>query len=269
MKILLLSDLHLEFAKFEPDPWAVAAADVIVLAGDIAEGLRGTRWGAKAFPPTKPIVYVAGNHEFYGHDLTLMRDLLRQDCRGSNIHFLDNSETVINGIRFLGSTFWTDFKLLENAEEGQLDQARAMVAGQKGLVDYQAILNAGRFVSPHDILREHEASRKWLAERLAAPFAGPTVVVTHHAPSALSGDPKYRGDELSPCFASELPDDFFGKARLWLHGHMHNSSAYELGGTMVACHPRGYPRSRVRGPRAGFENPEFEPAGKLIELEVS
>lgn len=269
MKILLLSDLHLEFAKYKPDPEAVRQADVVVLAGDIGEGLRGTRWAAKAFPPTKPIIYVAGNHEFYGHDLTLLRDMLRRDCKGSNIHFLDNSEAVIEGVRFLGSTFWTDFRLLESDPDDPLGQDQAMVAAQSGLTDYQAILLAGRFIKPRDVLHEHELSRRWLAERLAEPFPGPTVVVTHPSPSGLSGDPRYRGDELSPCFASELPDEFFGRAALWLHGHMHNSSAYELGGTMVACHPRGYPRSRVLGPRAGFENPEFEPAGKLIELEVS
>lgn len=265
IKILLLSDLHLEFAKFEPKAETVAASDVIVLAGDIAEGLRGTRWAAKAFPPTKPVVYVAGNHEFYGHDWGLMRDLLRQDCAGSNIHLLDNGQVVIDGVRFLGSTLWTDFDLLTRKKEGRLTRAQAMAAAKWGLNDYQFVLHAGKLMEPEDTRQDHEASRRWLAERLAEPHDGPTVVVTHHAPSELSGHPKYRGDELSPCFASEMPDEFFGKAALWVHGHMHNSSDYELGGTRVVCNPRGYPRSRVLGPEVGFENPDFSPT-RLLEV---
>ena len=145
-----------------------------------------------------------------------------------------------------------------------LGKAKAMEVARRGLNDFQVILNAGKLFTPEDSRQEHRASRRWLAERLAEPFDGPTVVVTHHAPSGLSGDPKYKGDELSPCFASELPDEFFGKAALWLHGHMHNSSNYELAGTRIVCNPRGYPRSRVL-PNMGFENADFEPA-KIVEV---
>lgn len=66
MKIHVLSDLHIEFAPFVPDPAAVEAADVIVLAGDISTGTQAIPWARKTFA-AKPVIYIAGNHEFYRH----------------------------------------------------------------------------------------------------------------------------------------------------------------------------------------------------------
>ena len=63
LKLLVLSDLHLEFAPFMPAPAAVDAADVVVLAGDICNGTKAIPWARQAFG-SKPVVYVAGNHEF-------------------------------------------------------------------------------------------------------------------------------------------------------------------------------------------------------------
>ena len=76
MKIQLLSDLHNEFLRsgkqhadkkwqgFIPD----SDADIIILAGDIDTGTQGLEWAiAESERLAKDIIYVAGNHEFYGH----------------------------------------------------------------------------------------------------------------------------------------------------------------------------------------------------------
>lgn len=71
MKILVLSDLHLEFGKLAPvhkDRRIDEGVDVVVLAGDIAEGVQGILWARETFV-TKEIVYVAGNHEFYDNNV--------------------------------------------------------------------------------------------------------------------------------------------------------------------------------------------------------
>jgi hypothetical protein len=65
MKMRVLSDLHLEFQDWNPPD---VEADVIVLAGDIHSGSRGVEWARRQFPLT-PILYVPGNHEFYGRDV--------------------------------------------------------------------------------------------------------------------------------------------------------------------------------------------------------
>jgi len=110
MKLLVLSDLHLEFAPFVPEPAAVAAADVVVLAGDISPGTKAIAWARQAFPG-KPVVYVAGNHEFYRCDWDKLPGALREEAKKHDVHFLENEAVTIEGVRFVGATLWTDFAL--------------------------------------------------------------------------------------------------------------------------------------------------------------
>jgi Icc-related predicted phosphoesterase len=80
-----------------------------------------------------------------------------------------------------------------------------------------------------------------LPPMLAQPFAGKTVVVTHHAPSSKSVPPRYAHDLLTPAFASNLDVLMDGdRTALWIHGHMHDPFDYEICGTRVVCNPRGY-----------------------------
>ena len=65
MRIHLLSDLHNEFSPFTPE---VLETDVVILAGDIDVKTRGVDWAKRAF--SGPVLYVPGNHEFYGGHLT-------------------------------------------------------------------------------------------------------------------------------------------------------------------------------------------------------
>jgi Icc-related predicted phosphoesterase len=110
MKLHILSDLHTEFADFGPPE---TDADAVILAGDIGVGLEGLRWAARHFPD-RPIVYVPGNHEFYGHDIALTGSLKSEAPR--NISVLSDDRLVLDGVRFLGTTLWTDFKLHGEAD---------------------------------------------------------------------------------------------------------------------------------------------------------
>jgi hypothetical protein len=105
MKLHILSDLHTEFADFVPPE---TDADAVILAGDIGVGVEGVRWAAHYFP-VQPVIYVPGNHEFYGHDIGLTAEL--QAAAPDNIAVLIDDVLVLDGVRFLGSTLWTDFKL--------------------------------------------------------------------------------------------------------------------------------------------------------------
>lgn len=128
MKLHILSDIHTEFADFTPPE---TGADVIVLAGDIGVGLSSIQWAARTFPQV-PVIYVPGNHEYYGHDLTILDELVNQSA--SNIHVLNNAATTINGVRFLGSTLWTDFKF-NGESEAWFDRKRA----KRAIEDYSSI----------------------------------------------------------------------------------------------------------------------------------
>ncbi len=230
MKLHVLNDLHIEFAEFEPP---AVDADVIVLAGDIGVGVDGLRWAESHFPD-KPVIYVPGNHEFYHHDITLIDEL--KSSASHNIYVLNDDAVDIEGVRFLGSVLWTDFALF-----GEVDKYFSVQRARQGMNDFSLILNSGERFTPDDSIKLHEASRSWLAQMLAEPFIGKTVVVTHHAPSSRSVAQQFAEDLLTPAFASNL-EELMGSDRvtLWIHGHMHDPFDYEIFGTRVICNPRGY-----------------------------
>lgn len=241
MRLLIYSDLHNEFEPFEPDLHACSLADVVVLAGDIDSGSRGIEWAVElsAMANNKPIIMVAGNHEFYGghFDQTLVD--MRAAAKGSPVHVLENDALVVGGVRFLGCSLWTDFKLHGDGTQ----QLQALATVGRSITDFQLIAfgNARRRLQPLDTVERHLQSRAWLEDQLNKPFGGPTVVVTHHAPSEQSIAPIYKRNKLSPAFSSNM-EALMGAERvaLWIHGHVHDSFDYEINGTRIVCNPRGY-----------------------------
>jgi Icc-related predicted phosphoesterase len=232
MKIHLLSDLHLEFGSFNPPE---TDADVVVLAGDIHIKGRAVDWALKAF--TKPVIFVPGNHDYYGgstgHTLAKMRDA----ARGTHVHVLNDEAVTIGDTRFLGCTLWTDYRLTGNEPLAQWD-------AQQTLHDFKVIRDEQfRKIRPYQLAAYNQRSRNFLESKLDEPFAGKTVVVTHHAPTELSIAERYRqkGEHLNAAFASRL-DHLMGGERvaLWMHGHTHDNFDYDVYGTRVVCNPRGY-----------------------------
>ena len=259
MRILVLSDLHLERAPFEP---VEPEADVVVLAGDIHNGARAVYWAREAFP-SHPVVQVAGNHEFYDSEHGAALDALRRAALDAEVCFLENESVTLEGVRFLGCTLWSDFRLFEaRGRPLEIPAARAMEANRRLIADYRAIgveaPEGLRRFDPSDAARLHADSAAWLDASLARAFDGPTVVVTHHLPSWRSVHPGYAAWVSNASFASDL-DHLVARSDWWIHGHTHASGRYRLGRAEVACNPRGYPRA------PGFENPRFEP-GFCLEV---
>jgi len=246
MRIHVLSDLHTEMASYEPHP---VVCDVVALAGDIGSGARGIEW-ARHIWPDQEIIYVPGNHEYYCLERTATLQAMRETARQLGVHLLDNDEVVIAGVRFLGSTIWTDFKLF-----GEDTKLRAISAGQHNLNDFRLIKEQGRVFSPERSIEIHEESIAWLSARLQEDFAGETVVVTHHLPSMLSVSDRFKTSILSACFASNL-DALIGHSALWIHGHTHDTLDYVQNGTRVLCNPRGYSRYETDQENFVF-NPTF------------
>ena len=233
MKIRVLSDLHLEFAAWIPP---AADADVVVLAGDIHIGVRGLEWAREQFP-SLPIIYVSGNHEFYGGQLQPVSAALRATALRLDIHVLDTGELVLDGTRFLGATLWTDFALYGTGPR----LLRSMNDARGAISDFRMIRRSPtEFLRPEDAREMHLEQAKWLQGRLAGEFDGPTVVVTHFLPLRQSIHPKYEGDEFNPAFASDLAHLVAPPVNLWIHGHTHESFDYVVNGTRVVCNPRGY-----------------------------
>ncbi|MBS0348756.1 MAG: metallophosphoesterase family protein [Proteobacteria bacterium] len=247
MKLQIVSDLHLGLAPCAlPD----TGADLLILAGDIQRPQAALQW---AMALNRPTIYVAGNHEYYGASIPATNRLLQDLSRDSQVTVLDCGEKRIGRLRILGATLWTDFRI---AGDGS-PREQVMQDAIRFSRDFSRITIADD--PPDSLSPQHCASlfaqhADWLARRLAEPFAGHTVVVTHFAPSPRSIAPRFAGSPLNACFVSNLEDLVANSgAALWIHGHTHDSFDYRLGSTRVLANPRGYVRDGIA------ENPAFDP----------
>jgi hypothetical protein len=258
VKLQLLSDLHLETEDFKPLP--APGAEVLVLAGDIDAGWAG--FERFAHWPV-PVIFVAGNHEFDGRELTEAWIGVRAHARRLGWTMLERESCVLSDrdgqrVRFVGTIRWSDFELF-----GPAGRERAMRAAGY----FMRLMQATRHGSEFDaaaVREEALACRAWLEVALAEAPAGRwdrTVVVTHFAPSLRSADPRYGAQSGTASFCN-ADDDLLGHADLWLHGHLHCRHDYRVarpggGATRVVCQARGL---AAKGEHDGFD------ANALIEL---
>lgn len=231
-KLWILSDVHLgDGDTYIPTPPA-DGYDVVVLAGDIGPSpLKSIMWAERTF--MRPAVVVAGNHEYHSKG-TYARKLSegrRQKAPG--VHFLENQAIVIAGTRFLGCTLWTDFAFDD-------DQLRGMHIAGTAMPDFMHMGKpGGGWMTASEVLAIHCESMAWLDAQFAEPFDGPTVVVTHHAPSRHSVGAEFKDSDMNVAFASHLDRHIERwQPELWIHGHIHQSSDYLVGETRVICNPK-------------------------------
>lgn len=250
MRLQLFSDLHLErYPDFVPQ--FADDIDVVVLAGDIGSYQAGSRlqtedFGLGRFSPLRPgvyagkppaVLYVPGNHEFDARDFDATAARLRATCAELGITWLDGAVLTIGGVRFIGSTLWSDFASLAQRESNAAAHTKAL---------HKAFRAANYYLSKNTSLRDGQPllaedlraialdCQAWLRQALAVPFDGATVVVSHFAPSLRSADPRYGLSAGTAGFCNEL-DDMLAQADLWLHGHLHCANDYLASGVLPAA----------------------------------
>lgn len=262
MRIHILSDIHDDYSRTASGGYDIPediAADAIVIAGDIAGRLSrmGLRWLTQQHLRTGlPIILVAGNHDFWRGSLDTELQRFRDRMSfPEGIHLLDGDELILGGTRFIGATLWTDYEIYSDAYTAHTQALRYMN-------DLKMIRTSSysRRLLPWMLAEEHRRHRDAIDQHLATPFEGPTVVITHHAPSGrslLGGrateplDASYASD-LEPLIRRHSPD-------FWIHGHIHTRQDYRIGETRILCNPRGY-RAAAHGRRpAEVECADFDP----------
>ncbi|MBP0594502.1 metallophosphoesterase family protein [Paraburkholderia sp. LEh10] len=280
MKIRVLSDLHLECDAPELIPHA--HADLVVLAGDIHNHAEGLRWAAETFDGAVPVIYVPGNHEYYDGEFGALEAAMRDAAASvDNVHFLNNATLADpqGGWRVLGTTLWTDFELYGADDDSR---AASIAAAERVMLDYRGLIqvtwtagnderdqdgvsalpdNTPRNLTPADTIALHQHARAWLEAELKQPFAGKTIVVTHHAPHRRSLAERYAEDLVSAGFVNHLPTLVHAPVALWVHGHTHTAFDYVENSTRVVCNPRGYIDRRTRR----LENEAFA-WDKVVEI---
>jgi Icc-related predicted phosphoesterase len=251
MRIALFSDIHNEqrSTKFIPE---IPDVDLCIVAGDLDEPIAASiEYLQETLGQRMDVIYVAGNHDHWNHTY---RDNIRAGYEASdrcpNVHFLENEAIIIDGVRFIGATLWTDYRW-----KGK-DPVFAKRHAEKSIEDYKLIRWSDRpktLVRADNLEAEHYRSRRFIQDALKVPFEdGPTVVVTHHGPHPRSIFHWYEGDMLSAAYSSDLSEIICkGAPALWVHGHTHRSFDYKVFETRIVCNPVGY---------EGGENPEFNPA---------
>ena len=263
MHIQLLSDLHLEEnSAFQPQ--RAPGADVLVLAGDIGSYQGGSAlsalgdedFGLGRFADWPvPVIVVPGNHEYDALDFDATHARLRATCERLGLIWLERETIVLHGVRFVGTTLWADFDALapRGPTASLADQLQARHKAFRAADYYLRIAATTRGGAPFlaEQIREHAlVCQAWLRAALAEPFDGPTVVVTHFAPSLRSADPRYGLRPGTAGFCNAL-DDLLPQADLWLHGHLHCAIDWrdDSGRCRVVANPLGYEK---KGEQAAF-----------------
>jgi len=254
------SDLHLEFP--ENRAWLLAhplepKADVLLLAGDIAtfQKLPGYtdffRYVGKHF---KQVVWIPGNHEYYGGDIAQRSGALDEEI-AHNVRLVNDTTVFTGGARILCTTLWSPI--------GHMNER----AVRRDMNDYHQIRNGGNLLLPAHTTRLHLASLSWLKAELSKPFAGATVVMTHHVPTFMHYPPQYKGDALNEAFAVELHDLIAdSNVDAWIYGHHHtNTPAFTIG-----HHPSGRQGTRMLTNQLGYvrqgEHKSFD-TGAVLNLD--
>ena len=255
MKIQILSDVHNEFinntlshsrsnSSFEI--WEgiipLTDADLIVLAGDMDVGTKGVEWAVnESVTLDKPIIYIAGNHEYYNREYYSTLKQMREIAADTNVHFLENDEIQIGEIRILDATLWTDYNVVPD-----LDAHQVMKECASALNDHRLIrISPDGDFTPSHAKKIHTESVKWLKSKLNQKTeAKSTVVVTHHGPSSVCQHKKYPISSISGAFHSDL-NELVSNADCWIYGHTHSNLDTIVNGCRVISNQPGYPNEIV------------------------
>lgn len=245
MKIRLLSDLHCEFRlPYKTEPFAeYQGEDVLVLAGDIHSGSTNVLdvikfFKAQGFPH---IVYVPGNHEYYGTSFADFNEKMAAKCAQlDGVHFLNPGTVTIDGVLFTGGTLWTNFN----------DNPLSQSAAKRGINDFRVIKD----FDTNACAKLYYKHLDHIVDAYENRNGKKVVVVTHFLPARECIAPRFRGaDLINDYFANDL-GEFIATMTdtTWLFGHTHDATDIMLGDTRVVANPHGYYKAYNDG--VGFDN---------------
>ena len=245
MKVKICSDLHLECNAEGHGIPDLGSGDVLILGGDILCARHFKKDGPlhkvyddflqKCVKNFDEVLYINGNHEFYGYNVEGTFDVLAEHLP-KEIHYLENDYVKIKDTIFLGCTLWTDFR-----NENPLE----MMEASRYLNDYKTIRIGSNYrkMNPDDTLKFHKKSKLFLQQKLEEFKDTKTWVLTHHGPSYQSVHQKYRSAGIANgAYVSDLDDLILNnpQVKCWSHGHTHENFDYMIGDCRVVCNPRGY-----------------------------
>ena len=270
MKINYISDVHLNVQDL-----TLPGGDVLIIAGDcmeaghlrLAENTgrnvfladRYKRFASEELTKYREVIYIKGNHEHYHNIFDTTHEWIAK-ILPDNVHFLENESIQIGDVHFWAATMWTDMHggnpiTMEQVQNGLNDFRLIRYANTRKINNYWT----DKF-TVQCAMSEQRQSVALLTKFLEEHHDDKVVVVTHHAPSELSVNPKYKDDyHLNGGYHNHLENLILDNPQIkfWIHGHMHDTVDYILGETRVLANPRGYAgyekQSEIFNPEASFE----------------
>ncbi len=240
-KILVLSDLHLEFSNFSVEN---NDYDILILAGDISQDFSILESFFCKLDESKKIIFVPGNHEYEGRRIEEVVPKLKEISKNfNNVFVLQNESIDIDGVRFIGTTLWSNFE-----SSGMNNKEEVKKWAKFNVIDFSYIFkrvsveqynNKYTAWTPDDMEKEFNKAYDFLSYELKNnPTELTKFVITHFAPHKNSIHKKYSKDMGSPYWCNDL-EELMGFSDFWVHGHTHDSFDYIVEGTKVVCNPRG------------------------------
>lgn len=268
MKIGVCSDLHLEHGRVNPlfEEIVNTECDVIVLAGDISsyKDVRNDILDIHTASGNRPIVMVAGNHEFYGTSRKTFEPILKElSTLYPSIHILCEDTCMIDDVLFIGSTGWWD------GSNGTVN-----MTCKHGLNDFRLIYDLMDKENEDGIVWGKKSKRFFEESLYQSHMNGieKVVCISHHMPSKQCIAPQFYGSPINTCFANDwdgMIENY--QPDLWISGHTHSSYDFKIGKTRMICNPQGYPSINQRMVNGQLEetwmieNPKFNPS-LVIEI---
>lgn len=237
MKFREISDLHLYCDPLYRLPKTeTEKEEVLLLAGDIDDNKnhRLKMFLEDCSNRFKEVVYISGNHEYWGTNIIRNHEKLQEICKQyENVHYLNNQVFSISGIDIIGCTLWSDLKPQEMSLSNLMNDYKRIRHGTKARP-------FDRKLTTFDTCTLHKESVDFIKNALAN-TTNKTIILTHHAPSFHSLDPRYAG-ELSNCFYATNLEGIIHEYRpdVWVHGHIHTFWDYSIENTRIICNPKGY-----------------------------
>lgn len=248
-----MSDLHLETQDF---PWRLPTGEILIIAGDLCHAAyldpqhrephavahrdRVQRFVASATASFEHVLLIAGNHDHYHGVIEDTVTALRRHLPGVTV--LDDEAVDIAGVRFFGTTLWSDFAGHSDADLSRLKRGIGEYFFVKTRTSDRAGPDGLAKLVPQDTLRRHVSALDAMKRVVLSADARPTVVISHHAPSRKGLNPLHAGNGLDGAYASDLDALIasFSNVPVWVHGHTHIKRTYRIGAVTLRANCRGF-----------------------------
>lgn len=227
-----LSDIHLECyrdvnaaIKFLEYIRPTETADVLLLTGDIwslhndicliyLDEFR--KWAVE-------IVYVPGNHEWYGVSPTTDGKDMLQALNDEGLRVLGPGyydSFTYEGMRFVGSTCWYPDRPLIRQK----------------LMNWSDKSSIRGFIPWWEKFQLEERQHLWNNMQEG------DIIISHMLPTWDCISAQYEGDSYNCLYVADLMDLIVEKKpKLWFHGHSHDALDITIGDTRILRNPIGYP----------------------------